>query len=407
MKELFIYIHIPWCEQQCSYCDFATYKTNSLEDSKNYVSIVRKEIKNKSIFFKNFKVKTVYFGGGTPSLIPGEDIVSILKELKSQFVFDISPEITIEVNPGTLTKEKLHLYKAHQINRYSLGVQTFTPWFLNQSGRQHSVEDSLEDLKYFQENHSNFSMDLMFGLPKQTFKDFQKDVKTALNFNPPHISLYNLKIPPHHNLAQKRAPEEEQKKMFLWMETALSKKGLKKYEISNFAIKDRESLHNSAYWTGKNILGLGLSAHSHLQTLTGNFNTSTVYGVRFWNSRHLKTYTKQVQKICNRNPFDNLPSNQIEVLKMHEALTDFCHTRLRKKTGFSFKELFSLFPQETEQVLSLRLKELKAQKYIRKTNGFFHLTKKGEILSNLVFLQLTFLKKDLNFLNIPIIERSL
>ena len=184
MEDLFIYIHIPWCEQRCSYCDFATYKRSSKSDSKDYVAVVRREIQNKHSFFKDFKVKTVYFGGGTPSLVPGEEIVSILKELKSRFVFDKSPEITIEINPGTLTEEKFHLYRTHHINRYSLGVQTFTPWFLKQSGRQHSVEDSLKDLQLFQRENLNFSLDLMFGLPRQTFKDFKKDVKTGLNFQP-------------------------------------------------------------------------------------------------------------------------------------------------------------------------------------------------------------------------------
>ena len=190
--------------------------------------------------------------------------------------------------------------------------------------------------------------------------------------------------------------------MFQWMEKALLKKGLKKYEISNFAMQGRQSRHNSAYWEGKNVLGFGLSAHSYLKTRIGHSSTPPpAYGIRFWNSPHLKTYTKQAREVCEKSPLDNLPSSQKEILKLHEALTDFCHTRLRRKAGFSLGELFSLFPREVEQKILPQLVELKALKYLKKTGEFFHLTTKGELLSNPVFLQLTFLEKDFSFLSIP------
>ena len=397
-KELFVYVHIPYCLRRCSYCDFAVYEKGKGGNSKDYINTVRQEIQNKQSFFKGFQVKTVYFGGGTPSLIPGGEIVSILQELKTHFVFSENPEITIEVNPGTLSEEKISLYRSSHINRYSLGVQSFEEGFLKKSGRSHTVSDSIKDLLFFQKEKLNFSLDLMFGLPDQSLKDLKKDVQRALSFDPPHVSLYNLTVPSRHNLARNRASDEEQGEMFEWIEEALLKRGLIKYEISNCARKGRESRHNRAYWEGKDVLGFGLSAHSYFKTLPGEHDLRADYGLRFWNSPHLKTYMQQVREgSCTQSPIDNLPDSQKEFLKIHEALTDFCHTRLRKKEGFSLKELFLLFPQGILKPLLSRLLELKNQKYLENTEDCFYLTKKGEILSNLVFLQLTFLEKEITF----------
>ena len=398
MKELFIYVHIPYCLRRCSYCDFVLYEKGKGGDSKDYVALVRQEIKNKQSFFKNFQVKTVYFGGGTPSFIPADEIVSILKELRAYFAFDEAPEITIEVNPGNLTKEKLSLYQDSHINRYSLGIQTFDEKFLKKSGRSHSVRDSVKDLLFFQTEKLNFSLDLMFGLPEQSLKDLKEDVQTALSFTPPHISLYNLTVPAQHSLARNRASQTEQSRMFQWIEKALLKQGIRKYEISNFSLKDHESRHNLAYWEGKDVLGFGLSSHSYLKTLPGVHSMKTPYGVRFWNSSHLKAYKTQVQEmVCQKSPLDNLPENQKEFLKAHEALTDFCHTRLRKREGLSLRECLSLFPLRVSEKLLPRLLKLKKQEYLESRDNRFYLTGKGEILSNPVFLQLTFLEKDLSF----------
>ena len=397
-KELSVYVHIPYCVRRCSYCDFAVYEKGKGGSSKDYINTVRQEIQNKQSFFKGFQVKTVYFGGGTPSLIPGEEIVSILQELKSHFSFSENPEITIEVNPGNLTEEKMSLYQSSHINRYSLGVQTFDEGFLKRSGRSHTVKDSIKDLLFFQNENLNFSLDLMFGLPNQSLKDLKEDVQRVLSFNPPHVSLYNLTVSHHHSLAQQRASDEEQGEMFHWIAKALLKQGLLKYEISNFARKGRESRHNRAYWEGKDMLGFGLSAHSYLKTLPGEHNLRTDYGLRFWNSPNLKTYIQQVREgSCTQSPVDNLPDRQKEFLKIHEALTDFCHTRLRKKEGFLLKELFHFFPQEVLKQLLPRLFKLKKQNYLESIEDRFCLTTKGEVLSNLVFLQLTFLKKDIIF----------
>lgn len=401
MKELFVYVHIPYCLKRCSFCDFAILERGKTkEDSEDYINLLKKETHLKQPFFKDFKVQTVYFGGGTPSLIPGEQILSVIKELKNCFAFSKEPEISIEINPGTLTEEKRDCYKLAQINRYSLGVQTFKQEFLKQSNRGHSVEDSLHDLLLFQKEGLNFSLDLMFALPEQNLFDLKKDVKKALNFNPSHISLYHLTVPDSHKLSQNRASDEEQTCMMKWISQTLSNQGLRRYEISNFAAQGHKSQHNLAYWEGKTVLGLGLSAHSYLgQKDFSESHEDEFYGIRFWNSPHIKTYANSLQKAnrLRRNPFEHLPNRQIERLKVHEALTDFCHTRLRKTGGFYLREFSALFPKRIKKQLLLRLWKMQKEGYIEEQKGCFHLTEKGQLLSNQVFLSLTFLEKDFIF----------
>lgn len=397
-KSLFLYVHIPYCKQKCSYCNFITFEKNKILPSKDYVDVLKKEIASQSPFFKNNPVQTIYFGGGTPSLIPAEEIGEIIKELKNHFLFLKKPEITIEINPGTLGESKLNFYQKYGINRFSLGVQTFTPWFLNKSGRLHTAEDSINDLTLLQKNKLNFSLDLMFGFPYQTLSSLKEDIKKALAFDPNHVSVYNLMVPKTHELAIERPEENIQVKMFSTIEEELRKHRIYKYEISNFSKKNYQSRHNSAYWNGSLTLGLGVSSHSYLPK---NFTENNNYGVRFWNSYQLKNYISQKNKKQKLSPLEGFPKHQIEYLKLHEALTDFCHTRLRKTKGLSTKELKSFFsPSISNQVIE-RLLQLEKDQWLKETDGFFSLTKKGEILSNQVFLRLTFSEKDFKFKETP------
>ena len=395
---LFIYVHIPYCEKHCTYCDFTVFEKDKALPSSEYISLLKQEISNKQRFFKQSRVETIYFGGGTPSLIPAEELTQIIRKIKSCFFVSPTAEITLEVNPGNLTQESFHQYKAHGVNRFSLGVQTFDPWFLKKSRRSHGIEDSFRDLSFFQKNHLNFSVDLMFGLPYQTLSKLKKDLKTILSFYPPHISLYNLTIPKNHTLSTNRATEDIQAEMFRLIKQILKKKGLKKYELSNFAREGFHSRHNSAYWNGSSFLGLGVSAHSYLSPLYvfPDFSKNRPYGLRFWNSKNLPIYREQASSSCSHSPLDNLPSKQTEPLKLHEALTDFCHTRLRTAKGLSEKELISLFPEKVSELVLQNLSFLTKNQWLKRKYPWFSLTEKGEVLSNQVFLNLTFLEKNLN-----------
>ena len=392
-SSLFLYVHIPYCKQKCSYCNFITFEEGKTLPSKDYVSILKKEIQSQSFFFKDFQVETLYFGGGTPSLIPTQELGEVITESKKYFSFVSQPEITIEINPGTLDQKKLTEYESYGVNRFSLGVQTFTPWFLKKSGRLHTAEDSIKDLELLKKNNFNFSVDLMFGFPHQTLSSLKEDLKKTLSFNPPHLSLYNLTIPKNHELSLNRPEEHIQIKMFRLIEEALKKGSLYKYEISNFAQKGRKSKHNLAYWNEKPVLGFGVSAHSYLPP---DFMKNTPYGTRFWNAYHLKHYISQNKKTEKKSPIENLPVKQIERLKAHEALTDFCHTRLRKSEGFSLLELKNSFPPSLFNQAVKKLSLLEKRNWLKETSGFIYLTSEGEILSNQVFLELTFFEKDFN-----------
>ena len=395
---LFIYVHIPYCERRCSYCDFTMFEKDRVMPSAEYISLLKREISNKQSFFQETQVETIYFGGGTPSAIPSEELIQVIQEIKACFSVSPTAEITLEVNPGNLTEESLHQYQSHGVNRFSLGVQTFEPWFLKKSGRSHGAEDSLRDLTLFQENRLNFSVDLMFGLPHQTPLKLKEDLDKILPFSPPHISLYNLTIPKNHALSENRATEGDQARMFQLIKNILQKKGLKKYELSNFSKKGFHSRHNSAYWSGNSFLGLGVSAHSYLSPLYAfpGFSKNQPFGCRFWNSKNLSTYRGQATAPCPQFPTDNLPSKHTENLKLHEALTDFCHTRLRTTKGVSVRELNRLFPKEIYELILKNLLSLTNTGWLKKHRSRFSLTEKGEVLSNQVFLHLTFLEKDLN-----------
>ncbi len=401
-QDIFIYVHIPYCRSRCSYCDFVTFEENKILPIKEYIKILKKEIQNKACFFEHSNIQTVYFGGGTPSLIPAEDLTDILEEINNINPLKKQTEITIEINPGTLNEHKFDIYKKSGINRFSLGIQTFNSWFLEKSRRLHSVEDSLKDLLLFQKEKVNFSLDLMFGLPNQHLSDLKMDVSQALFFNPPHISLYNLTVPSQHELSKNRPPEEEQKDMFQWIEQKLKPYGLEKYEISNFAKPHFFSRHNVAYWEGKTVLGFGLSAHSYISPLfklTTEIDSNNLYGIRFWNSSQMQTYLRQSSLKNLKTPFSALKNNQIEFLTPYESLTDFCYTRLRTKKGLCLKELESLYSQNIFSCAYSKLNDLYLQNWLEKRESSFRLTPKGEVLSNKIFLELTFLKKDFKFLD--------
>lgn len=403
---LSIYIHIPYCQQHCSYCDFVTLKEGDIQETKDYIETLKKEIQNQAYFFSNIPIETIYFGGGTPSLLSASEIKSILDEIQKIGPIQKSAEVTIEVNPGTLPDKKLSEYQQAGINRFSLGVQTFTPWFLKKSGRMHSVEDSLKDLQRLQSQASNFSLDLMFGLPHQNLESLKKDVYQALFFEPQHISLYNLTLPSRHQLNKDRPLEEEQIKMFHWLEETLQKHGLIRYEISNFGKSGFFSRHNQAYWKGKTILALGISAHSYLSPDFLSANGSNIdndYGIRFWNSSHMETYVQQVlqgeqqdkSSLKSPTPFSHLKSNQTEILKPFESLTEFCYIRLRTIEGLSLIEMQALYPAYWCDLASQKIEVLKQKDYLIQDQDTVTLTAKGKILSNQVFLDLTFLSKDL------------
>ncbi|MCX7978714.1 MAG: radical SAM family heme chaperone HemW, partial [Bdellovibrionaceae bacterium] len=259
-----VYVHVPYCIQRCSYCDFATYEQYSIMPPPQYFSLLWEEIVRKSSLFPQKKLDTLYFGGGTPSLVDPSLIAGTIKIL-GDCGFPVGPdtEVTMEVNPATLTPQKMEFYLDIGVNRFSVGAQTFKDSLLKMVKREHSSADTIETLRLLQKYEVNFSFDLLFALPEQTFDDLLYDLKMAIDFAPSHISPYCLTLNDTHPLNKGRPLDDVQVEMFHLISETLTSAGYRRYEISNFCLPQRESRHNMLYWTDQEYWGVGLSAHSY------------------------------------------------------------------------------------------------------------------------------------------------
>lgn len=381
-----VYVHIPYCLQKCSYCDFAKYLASETIAQSSYVDLLEREIRCRGHYFSNRTVETVFFGGGTPSLLEIDDLTRILASLRNQFKFSPDAEITLEVNPATLTEQKLADCQKIGINRYSLGLQTFDDQILKRVGRLHSANETRESIRMLQRASVNYSVDLLFALPGQTNDLLQKDLAEILEARPPHISTYCLTIPESHPLNHSRPSEDHQLEMFSQIDVALRKNGYDQYEISNYCLENRESRHNQLYWDDSEYWGIGLSSHS--------FFHLSKWGVRFWNHRQMQSYQDWVnspQLGTSPNPTDDLPSQSLETLSQAEACFDYCHTALRTSRGLNLGLVEEKFGIEVAQKILRSLQpEVERGLAVQFEPGRFRLTPNGVLLSNQVFEALGF-----------------
>ena len=387
-----VYVHIPYCIQRCTYCDFATYEQSKIMAPADYVQLLHEEIRQKRGYYAPRKLDTLYFGGGTPSLLEPKMIVSIIHELeKHGFTTGPGTEITLEINPATLTREKLKYYVDHGFNRFSVGAQTFDDKLLKMVKREHNAKQTLETLDLLRSFNLNFSFDILFALPTQTLAGLRRDVEIAVEQGSAHISPYCLTVPETHPLAKGRALEDEQVDMFELIASELGQRNFQQYEISNFARPGFESQHNLLYWTDENYWGLGLSAHS--------YSKHSSWGTRYWNASTIELYQKQVLEQKGQSfatPESQLPENQFEVLEKHQALTDFCHTSLRLMRGLDERILAERFPANAGASVLSTLQQLADKGLVKNDKGHWALTQSGLVISNQVFRDLTFLSSDLD-----------
>lgn len=354
-----------------------------------YVNLLFKEIHSRQNFFKPQPLDTIYFGGGTPSLLPAHLIVSIINEL-GRYGFTTRPdtEITIEINPATVDPKKLDIYLEAGINRFSVGAQTFDDKLLKMVRREHSAKQTLETLELLRSRNLNFSFDILFALPGQTLDGLKKDVAIAIEQGAKHISPYCLTVPDGHPLSKGRAVDDEQVEMFEVIASELTTRGFQQYEISNFALPGYESRHNLLYWTDRPYWGIGLSAHSYAP--------EHKWGARFWNINSINEYEKQVIAQTGRLlTLESFPSEQIEFLEKHQTLTDFCHTSLRLMKGLSIPDLRLKFDSDIVYKVESLAKPLADKGLLEKLNDHWRLTAQGIVLSNKVFEVFTFLEEDL------------
>lgn len=278
-----IYLHIPFCVKKCEYCDFTSFQGNHAL-RKQYVEALKKELH----FYEHPYYDTIYFGGGTPSLLEKEDFVSILELLP----YDEKTEITVECNPKTLTREKLQDFYEVGINRLSIGVQSTQDSFLKLLGRLHSFEEAEASYRIAREiGFQNISLDFMFSFPKQSLEDLEKDLEEMLRLSPEHLSIYSLiweeDTPFFEKLQQgiyQKTDNALEAKMYEKILEITKNKGYEHYEISNFAKKQYESRHNRKYWKNQKYLGVGLGASGYISN------------IRYTNTKNLEEYFQKIEE---------------------------------------------------------------------------------------------------------------
>lgn len=389
-----IYVHVPYCLQRCSYCDFATYEQKSILPIADYFTVLHQEVDQRQAMIADRTIKSVYFGGGTPSLAPPSFIIALLDKFsKLGFTFAPNAEITIEINPATLDQDRLQQLIAGGVNRFSVGAQTFNDRLLKLAGRRHCANDTIKTLDLLRAQPTNYTLDLLFALPTQRLSDLVCDLEQITQIAPPHVSAYCLTVPNKHPMNAGRPREPVQLKMFALIEEYLARIGLQRYEISNFSRPGYESRHNLIYWQNESFWGIGLSAHSYLP--------SAPWGVRFWNPSEVGAYVKQIRdgqirlSEDNSRPQSNYPEDQFEDLALHQALTDFCHMRLRTMRGLEKNALCSMFPSVAAEEVQYRLARMVERGWLETIDSSWRLSAEGLLVSNQVFLELTFLRDDL------------
>lgn len=369
-RELGIYVHIPFCIKKCNYCDFLSAPATK-QVQKYYVDGLTKQIKQYKELIREYEVKTIFFGGGTPSALEIKELKRIMEQLE-EFIND-EQEITIEANPGTLTKEKLMFYKKSGFNRLSIGLQSANERELKLLGRIHTYEDFLQNYIDARESgFENINIDLMSALPGQTKDTYKESLKKVLMLNPEHISAYSLiieegtKFYDWYNGREDLLPDEDtERDMYYFTKEYLKEKGYQRYEISNYAKKGFESRHNLSYWSGTDYLGLGLGA------------SSLIKGNRFRMESDLEKFC---QGALEEN---NLERDKMELTR-REQMEEFMFLGLRKIEGIDENEFYNRFQVTMEEVYGSVLKKLTDEKLIEKMKNKIFLTKYGIDVSNIV-----------------------
>lgn len=370
-----IYIHIPFCQKKCIYCNFRSTIDTSLV--KDYMKELIKEIVLYKEVLKTSILETIYIGGGTPSFISEKYIVEIIETIKRYNDLSQIEEFTIEVNPGTVTKEKLNTYKELGINRLSMGLQSSNNQMLKTIGRIHTFEEAKSAYHLAREvGFENISLDLIFGLPGQSLNDFEGSINEVIRLNPEHISTYSLKVEeetPLYKLVKEKTltlPEEEtDREMYELLINLLEKNHYQLYEISNFSKKGYESKHNMAYWKRQEYFGFGLAAHGYLKNK------------RYGNTENFNDYFQMLSK-------NSRPIISEESLNKEDALFEEIMLGLRLKKGINVKKLNKNYDIDFLKNKKERIDFLLEEDLIRIREGYLSLTIKGMDLSNQVIAQL-------------------
>jgi len=332
LPPLSLYIHIPWCVRKCPYCDFNSHEAHGSVPEKEYVAALVRDLELALPLIWGRKVYTVFFGGGTPSMLSGESVAEILRQVRMLLPLDLGAEITLEANPGTVEAARFAAYRDAGVNRLSLGIQSFNDAHLKALGRIHSADEARRAIEIAQRHFDNINLDLMYALPKQSLEQALQDVQAALSFAPQHLSCYHLTLEPNtlfHRNPPALPDDDASSDMQGSIEELLAAHGYQHYETSAFALPKRQSRHNLNYWQFGDYLGIGAGAHSKL-----SFHDKVIRQAR---QRQPQAYMEQVAK--------GTPLQSEHEVGCDELAFEFMMNALRLNQGFDsvlFQERTSL-----------------------------------------------------------------
>ncbi len=377
-KELGLYVHIPFCVKKCGYCDFLSWCGTS-EEKETYVQALLKEIESYREFARGYRVSTVFVGGGTPSVLEAGQMEGVLGNIQEVFELEKKPEITLEINPGTVTEEKLQCYKENGVNRLSIGLQSVKNEKLEVLGRIHSYEEFLESYELARKaGFTNISVDLISSIPGQKLEEWKEELAALSALSPEHISVYQLIIEAETPFYEKYAEheellpdEEESREIYLWTGSFLKEQGYEQYEISNYAKPGKESRHNLKYWERGDYLGLGLGA------------ASMVRNIRMSNTKDMKTYLER----CGQ---PKTMREDVQFLEEARQMEEFMFLGLRKTRGVSRKEFRRIFGQEMDMVYEKALHKCLENGMLKEHKDRVYLSEEGVLLSNAVLSEFLF-----------------
>lgn len=374
LKEGGIYIHIPFCRNKCLYCDFYTGGAR-IADWNNYI----KSLVNELLFRRKelcWNPKTLYIGGGTPSLIPSEEFSELIKNINEITGKDSFDEFTVEVNPEDIDENKLKVWKEIGVNRISIGVQSLNDKELRSIGRHHNAREAIYSIMLLKEFFENISIDIMFGLPGQTLNSYMETLKGIIELHPTHISSYSLMLEEGTALSllnrQGRLSlpnEEEWMNMFDVTPEYLETQGYKRYEISNYSVPGFESVHNSNYWNGHPYLGLGPGAHSF-----------DGFKIRRSNPNDIHKYLKKFKKPSISESEEKFFIE--EILSEKERMEEMIMTRLRRTEGLNLEEFETEFGSCSKNSLRDKIKPFIEKGLMKEKDKQVSLTDRGFQLSD-------------------------
>ncbi|WP_349944348.1 radical SAM family heme chaperone HemW [Lacrimispora sp. BS-2] len=394
-KSLEIYVHVPFCARKCAYCDFLSFPGNQ-QMKREYTKRLIEEIKCQSAKVKEYQVISVFIGGGTPSILSVEDMTAVLHSLKEGFDILADAEITMEVNPGTVTAESLFCYREAGVNRISMGLQSADDKELRYLGRIHTYDEFLKSYQRVRmAGFDNVNVDLISAIPGQTLESWKNTLKKVTMLKPEHISAYSLivehgtpyydrykedskmeskSLTPEEACCLKSLPdlpdEDTEREMYYLTRGFLADQGYERYEISNYSKKGYECRHNIGYWTGVEYLGLGLGSASYMN------------GCRFHNTPVFNEYCSA--RLDQEEEFQKVLRQEFEQLTIEEKMEEYMFLGLRLTKGVSAQGFVSSFGHNIRNVYGMVLDAMEEEGLMEFKNGYYRLTYRGIDISNYV-----------------------